>query len=310
VTAAATHSGACGRFAPSPTGPLHFGSLVAALASYCDARAQGGRWLVRMEDVDTSREQPGAADGILATLALLGMTSDLPVVKQSARTALYEQALATLVARDVVFECACTRSELALAATASSVPDERVYPGNCRHGIAPERAQRAARALRVRVDGAEIEYIDRVQGPQRQALASVAGDFVVRRSDGLFAYQLAVVVDDAAQGVTSVVRGADLLPVTPRQILLQQHLGLPQPQYLHVPVAVNAQGEKLSKQTGAQALAGNPLASLRAAWTFLQQPEPAAATTSLDAFWTHAAQAWSVTHIPRVTELPCPAQFA
>lgn len=299
----------CGRFAPSPTGPLHFGSLVAALASCCDARSARGRWLVRIEDVDTGRARPDAAAEILATLASLGMHADGAVVQQSLRTALYDRALATLVARGAVYECACTRSELDGASDAET-GGERIYPGTCRHGIATERAGRAARAQRLRVNDAVTAFNDRVQGAQRQVLATAAGDFVVRRSDGLHAYQLAVVVDDGAQAVSDVVRGADLLASTPRQLYLQRQLGLHEPRYLHVPVAVNARGEKLSKQAGAHALTGDPVQALLAAWRFLGQPMAVAAPGSVADFWTHAVAAWTPSHIPPITTRRAPDAFA
>jgi glutamyl-Q tRNA(Asp) synthetase len=301
----------CGRFAPSPTGPLHFGSLVAALASWCDARLRQGRWLVRIEDVDTPRARPGVTDDILAALARHGLQSDAPVVRQSERVAYYASALAQLAQRNATFACACTRRELALASPPARIASgERIYPGTCRHGIPPSRASRPRRALRIRVADTVIDFVDRLQGPQRQDLASDVGDFIVRRSDGLPAYQLAVVVDDAAQGVSDVVRGADLLLSTPRQIFLQRLLGLPEPGYLHVPVAVNARGEKLSKQTGARALAGDPLSALLATWRFLQQPEPAGTPHNVAGFLAFAAGAWSPARLPAVEALPCPATFA
>jgi glutamyl-Q tRNA(Asp) synthetase len=299
VTTGGAHAAACGRFAPSPTGPLHFGSLVAAVASHADARAARGRWLVRIEDVDAPRSQPGAAADIVATLARFGMVGDGPVVHQTTRVPLYDQAIAQLRARGVLYECACTRSELAGASAAADDGGERAYPGTCRHGIAGARADRAARALRVRVDDAVVTFVDRVQGPQRQVLADAVGDFTVRRSDGLTAYQLAVVVDDGAQHVTDVVRGADLLASTPRQVFLQRLLGLPEPRYLHVPVAVDARGEKLSKQTGARPLDHDTLAGLHAAWRFLGQLAPPRGAATVADFWAHAVSAWSPGRIPQ-----------
>ena len=291
-----------GRFAPSPTGPLHFGSLVAALASCCDARAAGGSWLVRVEDVDEPRSVPGAERGILDTLARYGFVADGPVVRQSERGARYADALAGLDARGLVYPCACTRRELEDAPLSSA--GERVYPGTCRHGIPADRAWRAQRSIRMRVDGAVVEFVDRLQGPQRQDLAREVGDFVVRRADGLAAYQLAVVADDADQRVTHVVRGADLLASTPRQIHLQRALGVATPSYLHVPIAINASGEKLSKQTLARALPDDPLPALVAAWRFLAQPDVDPAT--LAEFWTHAFAAWSPARLPPVNMLPAP----
>ena len=233
-----------GRFAPSPTGALHFGSLIAALASWLDARRAGGRWLVRMEDLDTARVMPGAADAILRQLEAFGLEWDGAVVYQSARLDLYMRAIESLKAH--CYACACTRKELEDSALA--IDGSRIYPGTCRAGPAPGKA---ARAVRVRTNDEPVRFADRVQGVVSQSLERDIGDFVVRRADGLFAYQLAVVVDDAAQGVTDVVRGADLLDSTTRQIHLQRLLGYATPRYLHLPVATNVKGEKLSKQTQA-----------------------------------------------------------
>lgn len=294
-----------GRFAPSPTGPLHFGSLVAALASCCDARAQGGEWLVRIEDVDAPRARAGAADAILRTLARYGFRWDGEVAVQSTRTALYAQALARLVRDGHAYACACTRRALERAPLGPG--GERVYPGTCRDGVPADRAARTARAWRVRAGCARVAFVDRLQGPQAQDLARDVGDFVVRRADGLHAYQLAVVVDDAAQGITDVVRGADLLASTPRQIHLHGLLGLGVPTYLHVPVAINGAGEKLSKQTGAPALPDDaPLPALLSAWRFLDQPPPAAPPRDVAAFWAHALAAWTPTRLPPVPMLPAP----
>jgi glutamyl-Q tRNA(Asp) synthetase len=222
-----------GRFAPSPTGPLHFGSLVAALASYLDARAVGGKWLVRIEDVDEPRTVPGAADCILRCLEAYGMQWDETVVYQSHRKPLYQQALEAL--GDRVFPCGCSRVT-------------GIYPGTCRNGLP---LGKLARAWRLRVPGdVTIRFEDRIRGPQSDALAVTTGDFVLRRADGLFAYQLAVVVDDAEQRITDVVRGEDLLDSTGRQILLQELLGYGRPRYAHIPVVRDpATGDKLSKQT-------------------------------------------------------------
>jgi len=253
-----------GRFAPSPTGPLHFGSLVAALASWLDARAAGGRWLLRIEDLDRGREQPGAAAEIQRALESFGLDWDGEVVFQSRRGARYEEALRRL--GEKVYACGCSRREIADSTLSLAADGAVIYPGTCRAGLPPGKT---ARALRVRTDGPPIRFVDRVQGPQEQDVAREVGDFVLRRADGPFAYQLAVVVDDAEQGVTDVVRGADLLDSTPRPILLQRLLGLPTPRYLHVPVAVDAAGEKLSKQTGALPVA----TSIRKALAFLGQPE-------------------------------------
>ena len=298
-----------GRFAPSPTGPLHFGSLIAALASYCDARIADGQWLVRVEDVDLPRTRPGAEDAILSTLERYGFAWDGPVTRQRKRGASYEAALERLVASGAAYRCTCTRRELGSAS--QDVGSERVYPGTCRNGIAPHRANRAQQAWRIRVGDESIVYDDRLFGPQSQVLSRDVGDFVLRRADGLFAYQLAVVVDDAAQGITDVVRGADLSTSTPRQIFLQQALGYPRPSYLHVPIAVNAAGQKLSKQTRAAPLPVSPLPALLAAWSFLIQPVPFAGwhPANVAEFWTWATVAWTPSRVPPVPMLPAAETF-
>jgi glutamyl-Q tRNA(Asp) synthetase len=236
-----------GRFAPSPTGPLHLGSLVAAAASWLFARAANGRWLVRIEDIDTPRVVPGSAEEILAALQRYGLEWDGEVVWQSRRTRLYEDALARLRANDLVYDCACSRAELQRAASAP-LGAEPVYPGTCRTGVG---GGRVARAIRFRAPDTMIAFDDRIAGRIEEHVTTRTGDFVVRRADGLFAYQLAVVVDDAEQGVTQVVRGADLLYSTPRQIALQHALGYPTPEYAHVPLVVNPDGSKLGKRDGA-----------------------------------------------------------
>ncbi|HUP29127.1 MAG TPA: tRNA glutamyl-Q(34) synthetase GluQRS [Usitatibacter sp.] len=255
-----------GRFAPSPTGPLHFGSLVAAVASWLDARAAGGEWLVRIEDVDTTRTVAGAADDILRTLDALGLESDGEVVWQSARTALYAAALEKLRARGLVYRCRCSRREIADSTLRG--PEGPVYPGTCREA---RLGGMTAGADRFAVPRVLVQFVDRVQGMIAQDVSHDIGDFVLERRDGLHAYQLAVVVDDAAQGITDVVRGADLLWSTPRQVLLQRELGLPAPRYLHVPVATNARGEKLSKQTLAPAIDAGDAHAVRAALRHLGQ---------------------------------------
>ncbi len=290
-----------GRFAPSPTGPLHFGSLVAALGSYLDARARDGEWLVRMEDLDPPRAAPGAAADILRTLESLELHWDGAILRQSERGDAYQAALAELERMGATYPCACTRREIgdsALAGTDGSL----VYPGTCRNGLL---AGRTARATRLRVDDAVIEFDDAVQGRMRQPLAADVGDFVLRRADGLFAYQLAVVVDDAAQGITDVVRGADLLDSTPRQILLQRLLGAPTPRYLHLPVAINAAGEKLSKQTRAPPIdRARPGAALVAALEFLgQRPEPRLVDAPAAEILAVATARWDRALIPRVRAL-------
>ncbi len=255
-----------GRFAPSPTGPLHAGSLVAALASWLDARAHGGNWLVRIEDVDQARCVAGADAGILRQLAVCGLHPDEPPQWQSHRAALYQAALDRLVAEGLAYPCACSRKgiEEALRARARERPRhaELVYPGTCRDGL----DGRPARAWRFRAAPGAVAWNDRRLGPQRQDVAREIGDFVLRRADGFHAYQLAVVVDDADQGITHVVRGEDLTDNTARQILLQRALGLPTPQYLHTPLVLGANGEKLSKQNGAAPLdLSDPLPALNGA---------------------------------------------
>lgn len=259
-----------GRFAPSPTGPLHFGSLVAALGSYLDARANRGKWLLRMEDLDPPREQPGAADSILHTLETLGLHWDGPVLYQHTRLDAYQAATDELLNSGEAFPCACTRSEIADSGLAGL--EGPVYPGTCRKGL----AGRPARAIRIRLNEGEVSFQDRLQGTCSQNLEREIGDFVIRRADGLFAYQLAVVVDDAFQDITHVVRGADLLLSTPRQLHLQRRLGLPIPIYMHLPVALDVRGEKLSKQTGATAISdADTGAAVFEALTFLRQSPPA-----------------------------------
>jgi len=245
---------------------MHFGSLVAAVASWLDARAAGGRWLVRIEDLDRPRCVPGATEEILHTLERLGLTWDGEVVYQSKRHSLYGDALQRLQGH--TYWCSCSRREIADSSLGLAVDGAHIYPGTCR-----DLRLAVGRALRIRTT-TEIRFRDRVQGEQVQDLEHDVGDFVLYRADGMYAYQLAVVVDDAAQGVTDVVRGADLLDSTPRQIYLQRLLGLATPRYLHVPAVVNAAGEKLSKQTGATAIAPS-WAAVRQALDFLGQPEAA-----------------------------------
>jgi glutamyl-Q tRNA(Asp) synthetase len=267
-----------GRFAPSPTGALHAGSAVAALASWLDARARGGRWLVRIEDVDTPRCSAQAEAQILRQLAELQLHPDAPPVRQSDRAALYGSALQRLVTAGRVYPCACTRKEIEGALHATGVlhqrHGERIYPGTCRAGL----HGRPARAWRFHTEARglpRIEWTDRRLGPQQQDVAREVGDFVLRRADGLWAYQLAVTVDDAEQGITHVVRGEDLADNTARQILLQHALDLPTPVYLHTPLVRAADGQKLSKQNGAAALdTAQPLAALAQAARQLSLPDP------------------------------------
>jgi len=278
-----------GRFAPSPTGPLHFGSLLAALASYCLARQAGGRWLLRMEDLDTPRVVPGAAEDILRTLERLGLEWDGEIVWQSQRTAAYEGAAAKLRDRGLVFDCGCTRKEV-LASAPHPGEEGPVYPGLCRDGLP---AGRKPRALRVKVPHDPVCFRDGVFGVREQHLHSAVGDFVIKRADGLFAYQLAVVVDDADAGVNQVVRGEDLLSSTPRQIYLQSCLELPIPAYVHIPLAVDAQGEKLSKRHGAAlSVAVSPGRAIYEALVFLGQKLPG----ELAAATAQEVLAWGVLH--------------
>jgi glutamyl-Q tRNA(Asp) synthetase len=282
-----------GRFAPSPTGPLHTGSLVAALASYLDARAHHGSWLVRIEDIDEGRSVPGAAEGILALLERLGMHADGEIVWQSRRKQLY-QAAADRIAEHT-YPCGCNRREIADSRLGFAPDGAAIYPGTCRYGLIGGRTMRSLR-LRVPEPGYDaIGFTDRYAGEVMQRLTADSGDFVLKRADGFWAYQLAVVVDDAEQGVTDVVRGADLLDSTPRQIFLQRVLGVPTPRYLHVPVVRNEHGEKLSKQTGALAVAPGDeaaaVAALLQAARFLGLGLEEA--VSLPAFWRAAVPAWS-----------------
>lgn len=294
-----------GRFAPSPTGPLHFGSLVAAVGSYLDARACGGTWLVRIEDIDTPRNVPGAADGILATLAAFGFEWDGPVLWQSSRLEAYAEALERLRQAGLVYACACSRKEIAAAAKRAAVDGGLVYPGTCRGGVP---AGRPARAWRLRVTDEGTGFVDRVQGEVIQHLECDVGDFVLRRADGPFAYQLAVAVDDEFQQISDIVRGADLLDSTPRQIWLQRCLGLATPRYAHLPVATNPAGEKLSKQTRAPALdVRQAAATLADALRFLGQPLPDGLAGALPTeIWAWARAHWSPAAVPRRSSIPLP----
>jgi len=268
-----------GRFAPSPTGPLHFGSLVAAFASYMEARTAKGRWLLRIEDLDRPREQPGAVDQILRALERLGFEWDGPVLWQSARLERYRAVLEDLSRRGFAYPCGCSRKELEDSVLA--IDGSRIYPGTCRNGLAPGKSPRA---VRLRTHAAPIGFDDLIQGPVQQRVERAVGDFVLRRADGVYAYQLAVVVDDLDQGVTDVVRGADLLDSTARQIHLQRILGARTPRYAHVPVAVDAAGQKLSKQTGAMPIdLADPKRELARARRFLGQRE----------------EGWDLSRVPR-----------
>ena len=285
-----------GRFAPSPTGPLHVGSLLTALASWCDARAACGKWLLRIEDVDTTRIQQGAVDHILRSLEHFGLTWDDEVVYQSQRTALYQDALQHLEQQHAIFWCNCTRSQLAQTGQA-------LYTGTCRHQL---HYQPACAARLCVPSSTYIQFEDRVFGRQYEDLSQTVGDFVIYRRDGLFAYQLAVVVDDAAQGITHIVRGADLLDNTTRQIYLQQQLGYPLINYAHLPLIVNHLGEKLSKQTGATALdlTINPSPIL---WLLLarlgQQPPTDLQFSAKEQLLSWAIEHWQFANIPKQLKL-------
>lgn len=280
-----------GRFAPSPSGPLHAGSLVAAMASYLDAKAHHGQWLVRIEDIDETRTVADATAAIMDALAVFGMPHDDEVVVQSQRKDLYQAAFERL--HGLVYPCGCTRREIADSRLGVAADGAAIYPGTCRHGIAPGKT---ARTWRIRVPDANeanelIAFDDRWLGPLTQHLATEVGDFVLKRADGFWAYQIAVVVDDAEQGVTHIVRGTDLLESTGRQIYLQRMLDLPIPTYMHVPVVLNELGEKLSKQTGAKALdINNPLNELIRAAHFLDLKIDHA--PSIAEFWQLAIAAW------------------
>ncbi len=299
-----------GRFAPSPTGPLHAGSLVAALASWLDVRAAGGQWLVRIEDADAPRCPPGMGDVVLAQLAACSLRPDEAPCWQSRRGDAYAQALAALVAKGVAYPCACTRRDIEGALAARGVAlardAERVYPGTCRAGL----GGRNARAWRLRVPAGTLYWQDRRLGAQQQDVATAVGDFVLRRADGLWAYQLAVVVDDAAQGVTDVVRGEDLADNTARQIVLQQALGLPTPRYWHGPLVLAADGHKLSKQNGAAALdLRDPAAAVREALAVLglqtarAQAPPAELLQQAAAEWGHRWPLPAAAHNPALLQV-------
>lgn len=276
-----------GRFAPSPTGPLHAGSLLAALGSWLLARRAGGQWLVRIEDLDPPREVAGAAEAQLATLAAFGLVSDAPVVRQSARHDLYRAALEQLLAGSQAFPCSCSRSELA------------AQGGIHRRCVAAAPRPRPAIRLRV-ADGSVVAFEDGLQGAVVQDVAAEVGDFVLLRADGCWAYQLAVVVDDAEQGITDVVRGADLLDSTPRQILLQRALGLPVPRHLHLPLLLDAQGHKLSKSSAALPVdAADPVPALQHCWTLLgQDPAPLRSAKSPDALLRCALSHFDEARLP------------
>ena len=279
-----------GRFAPSPTGDLHFGSLVSAVGSYLEAKCTGGQWLIRIEDIDPPREVAGSAARIIADLGSLGMVADGPVLYQSTRLHAYQQALNELLDKGLAYHCACSRKDL---------PPSGIYPGTCRNGL-PEG--RPPRAVRFKVDDRSYQFIDKLQGQISDLPANIRGDFVVRRADGLFAYQLAVVIDDSFQGVTQVVRGTDLLDSTSGQIALQKALGLTTLEYMHLPIAISADGKKLSKRFQTDPLKSqNPETALKEALRFLGQNPPA--RLSLDVLWDWALTHWNSSLIPRHREI-------
>ncbi len=274
-----------GRFAPSPTGDLHFGSLVAAVASFLQARQAMGRWLVRIEDIDPPREVPGSAAAILRDLDRLGLKSNGPVLYQSTRTEAYQSAIEILLRQDKAYWCGCSRKDL---------PASGIYPGTCRNGLAKGKSHRS---VRLRVDSVSIEFADLVQGDIRENLDTEVGDFVIQRADGLPAYQLAVVIDDAFQGITEVVRGADLLDSTARQIYLQRCLGLASPSYAHIPLAMHSDGKKLGKRYGTDPVASVPAAeAIFLALKFLGQSPPRG--MELEQLWAWAIENWQLASIP------------
>jgi glutamyl-Q tRNA(Asp) synthetase len=283
-----------GRFAPSPSGPLHFGSLVAALGSYLDARRHKGSWLLRMDDIDPPREKPGAADSILTTLELLGFEWDEQVLYQSSRIDAYQEAAGYLVSSGLAYPCSCSRREIDEFGTPG--PQGVIYPGTCRGG---HDTTRDAKAIRVMTNSVELGFSDQIFGGFRQNLDRDVGDFIIRRSDSLYAYQLAVVVDDAFQQISRVVRGSDLLFSTPRQLFLQQLLGLPLPEYSHLPLVMDENGKKLSKQNMALPVdTKNPLQTLLQAARFLGQTPAAEIPSNLAEFWEWAISSWDTATIP------------
>jgi len=281
---------------------LHLGSLLAAAGSYLQARVRGGRWLLRIEDLDTPRVQPGASDEILSTLEQCGFEWDGPVVRQSERQALYATALDELDRAGLVFACSCSRKELAALQPATALEEDSFYPGTCRNGV--RHPQRPV-AQRFRAPDITIEFADQLQGRFVQNVADEVGDFIIRRRDGLFAYQLAVAVDDHEQGITEVVRGCDLLSNTPRQILLQRALGLAQPAYAHLPLLTEADGRKLSKSRHAVAVASEqPEGALWRVLQWMRQEPPAELLHApVDELWSWAIRAWDPTLLRNVREI-------
>jgi len=284
-----------GRFAPSPTGDLHFGSLVSAVGSYLEARVPGGMWLLRIEDIDPPREVEGSAERIIDDLHRLGMNPDGPVLYQSSRLGAYQDAIDTLLEKGLAYACACSRKDLS---------ETGKYAGTCRNGIPPGKTPRS---IRFRVDAGDYTFYDKLQGAVSGSPAETVGDFIIRRADGLFAYQLAVVVDDQFQGVTQVVRGADLLDSTNRQICLQKAFGFVTPQYMHLPIVISADGKKLSKRVRTDPVnLKEPVLAVGQALQFLGQSPPRG--LSLNDLWEWALAHWDSDQVPRVkTGLPCAA---
>lgn len=303
MRSAAHYPGYRGRFAPSPTGRLHFGSLVAAVASYADARACGGEWLLRIEDLDSGREVKGAADAILRTLERFGLTWDGTVAYQSRRSTLYAERLGQLRSHCLIYPCACSRKQI--ASDGRSGPEGPIYAGRCRDGLPPGQPPRSER---IRVPAKPVTVDDRIQGTLSQSLAQDVGDFVVRRADGVHAYQLAVVIDDAEQGINQIVRGADLLLSTPRQVYLQRCLGLPQPSYAHVPLAVDTAGRKLSKSHADLPVdPSDPVTALLRAWRFLGQPALGHVPATVDELWALAIPRWRISAVPAARHISASA---
>lgn len=290
-----------GRFAPSPTGSLHMGSLVAAMASYLDARAHDGEWLLRMENLDPPREVPGSADEIIRSLEVLGFEWDGEISWQSERNEAYLAGLEQLLETGAAFRCGCSRKDIATHSTRKG-PEGPIYPGTCRNGVSGDREPRS---VRLRVNTGELCFGDRLQGRFCQNIEQEVGDFVILRADGYFAYQLAVVVDDAAQGITDVVRGADLLASTPRQVLLQQLLGLPTPRYLHIPLLLDESGEKLSKQSRSTPVdVAAPVDSLWCAAQLLRlDPPTELRRKEPELFWEWAINNFNINNLKGISKL-------
>jgi glutamyl-Q tRNA(Asp) synthetase len=295
-----------GRFAPSPTGALHFGSLIAAVGSYLEAKSHNGEWLVRIENLDKPREIPAASYEILRALEILGMEWDHKVIYQDQRKDTYENILTILNKRGLTYSCTCTRKEIADSSITGI--SGQIYGGTCRNNV---RNEGRTGAVRIKTDNNIIEFEDSLHGLISQRLESETGDFILRRSDEIYAYQLAVVADDATQGITNVVRGADLLDSTPRQIYLQRLLGYPTPTYMHLPVAVNNRGEKLSKQTKAALLdVSNPVKQLIEAVNFLgQEPPIELLGNNISSFWEWAIENWHPEKIHKKRTIPFPTKL-